>query len=269
MINKGKKNLLGIYIDAVDYEAAVAKIIQAAREQRSLAVSALAVHGVMTGVLDPIHAARLNTLDLVVPDGQPVRWALNLLHGTDLPDRVYGPTLMLKVCMQAAAEGLPVYLYGSTSDVLLQLAANLQNQFPRLQIAGFQPSRFRQITLAEKDEIIQTIVTSGARILFVGLGCPRQEVWVYEHHGILPMPMVAVGAAFAFHAGVVAQAPPWLQKLGLEWLYRLFKEPRRLWRRYLKLNPLYLWFVGLQLTGLRRFRATEIAPPERNALRYG
>ncbi len=269
MIDKGKKNLLGIYIDAVDYETVVTKIIRAAQEQRSLAVSALAVHGVMTGILDPIHAARLNTLDLVVPDGQPVRWALNLLHGTNLPDRVYGPTLMLKVCAQAAMEGLPIYLYGSTSDILLRLADNLRNQFPRLQIAGLQPSRFRQITLTEKEEIIQTIATSGARILFVGLGCPRQEVWVYEHRGLLPMPMLAVGAAFAFHAGVVAQAPPQLQKMGLEWFYRLVREPKRLWRRYLKLNPLYLWLVGLQLMGLRRFHPTEITPPDQNALRYG
>ncbi len=269
MIDKGKQNLLGIYIDAVDYEAAVAKIVQAAWERRSLAVSALAVHGVMTGVLDPVHAARLNTLDLVVPDGQPVRWALNWLHNTRLPDRVYGPTLTLKVCACAAAEGLPIYLYGSTTDILVRLADNLHRTFPNLQIAGMQPSRFCQITLAEKEEVVRAIVASGARILFVGLGCPRQEVWVYEHRGLLPMPMLAVGAAFAFHAGVLAQAPPQLQSMGLEWLYRLAREPRRLWRRYLQLNPLYLWLVSLQALGLRSFRPADIRPPGQDVLRYG
>jgi N-acetylglucosaminyldiphosphoundecaprenol N-acetyl-beta-D-mannosaminyltransferase len=268
MIDQGKYNLLGVLIDAIDYEAAVAKIIAAAKTRRSLTVSALAVHGVMTGVLDPAHGTRLNHLDLVAPDGQPVRWALNLLHGVQLPDRVYGPTLTLKVCERAAQEGLPIYLYGSKPAVLEALSHNLTGRFPKLQIAGAQPSRFRPVTPAEQREIVHTIQASGAAITLVGLGCPRQEVWVYEHRHRLNMPMLAVGAAFDFHAGTLSQAPPQLQRLGLEWLYRLIHEPKRLWRRYLLLNPHYLWLLSQQWLRLRAFPVLDANLPQQE-LRYG
>src|SRR5512136_838547 len=134
MIDKGKKNLLGVWVNALDYEAAVEKIIAAAREGKKMTVSALAVHGVMTGVQDRTHRYRLNHLDLVLPDGQPVRWALNLLYKTRLPDRVCGPTTMLLVCERAAEEGLPIYLYGSKKAVLEPLAKNLCVRFPKLVI---------------------------------------------------------------------------------------------------------------------------------------
>jgi exopolysaccharide biosynthesis WecB/TagA/CpsF family protein len=268
MINMGKYNLIGIQIDAVDYEAAVDKIIRSAHAQQSLTVSALAVHGVMTGVLDPIHGSRLNHLDLVAPDGQPVRWALNLLHKTQLPDRVYGPTLTLRVCERAAAEGLSVYLYGSRIEVLDALKKNLCQKFPKLSIVGSQPSRFRQVSIKEKEEIAATIRASGASIVLVGLGCPRQEVWVYEYHTLLPMPLLAVGAAFDFHAGTLSQAPQQLQNAGLEWFYRLLHEPRRLWRRYLLLNPHYLWLVMQQILKLKEFPLLNSQIPVEE-LRYG
>src|SRR5687768_17055130 len=200
MIDYGKQNLLGISIDAVDYEAAVEKIITAAHNRTPFGVSALAVHGVMTGVQDPSHGYRLNQLDLVVPDGQPVRWALNWLYGLHLRDRVYGPTLTLKVCERAAREELSLYLYGSRPEVLETFASNLQTRFPGLVIAGMQPSRFRQVSATEQQEIAADIRDSGASIVFVGLGCPRQETWVYENRDLLPMPLLAVGAAFDFHA---------------------------------------------------------------------
>jgi len=268
MINLGKHNLLGIGIDAVDYEAAVEKIIGAAKKRRSFTVSALAVHGVMTGVLDQAHGARLNQLDLVVPDGQPVRWALNHLYNLKLTDRVYGPTLTLKVCKQAAAEGLPIYLYGSKLAVLETLRTNLQAQFPDLQIVGMQPSLFRQVTDDEKRTIADSIRSSGAAIVLVGLGCPRQEVWIYEYRNLINLPMLAVGAAFDFHAGTQSQAPEYLQKRGLEWFYRLVHEPRRLWRRYLLLNPLYLLLVAKQALHLQEFPLTKNQQPLEE-LRYG
>jgi len=268
MIDHGKKNILGVLIDAVDYEAAVARIIAAAHARQPYTVSALAVHGVMTGVLDEAQRYRLNHLDLVVPDGQPVRWALNLLHGAGLRDRVYGPTLTLKLCERAASEGLPIYLYGSRPEVLAALVANLQRRFPGLQIAGTQPSRFRQVSAEEQQEIADQIRASGAALTFVGLGCPRQEVWAYELRDLLGMPLLAVGAAFDFHAGQLAQAPSRLQRLGLEWAFRFAKEPRRLWRRYAILNPLYLWLLTLQATGLRRFEPASAAAPAQT-LRYG
>jgi len=262
-----KKNILGTWIDAVDYGTTVSKVIAAAQARRSMTVSALAVHGVMTGVLDRTHRYRLNRLDLVVPDGQPVRWALNWLYRARLSDRVYGPNLMLKVCERAAEENLPIYLYGSRHEVLERLSTNLRARFPGLIIAGCQPSYFRQVSSEEKQKIVKQIRDSGAALAFIGLGCPRQEVWAYEYREDLRMPLVAVGAAFNFHAGVVSQAPVKLQELGLEWLYRLVQEPR-LWKRYLLLNPLYISLLLLQATGLRRFNSFEATPPS-DELRYG
>lgn len=268
MIDRGRHNLLGVGINAVDYESAVARILDAAQKGKPLGVSALAVHGVMTGVLDREHRHRLNQLELVVPDGQPVRWGLNLLHKTRLRDRVYGPNLMLKTCEAVAGSGLSVYLFGSTTGLLSELQIRLLQRFPNLVIAGSQPSRFRTMSTDEKESVIRDIRDSGAAITLVGLGCPRQEVWAYEFKDALQMPVVAVGAAFAFHAGQLAQAPPLMQKLGQEWLYRLIKEPKRLWRRYCFLNPYYLWLVFLQKTGLKRFDLNDTVAPKGDIL-YG
>lgn len=267
-IDAGKQNVLGIRVDAVDYQAAVNKIITAAQQQKKLSVSALAVHGVMTGVLDQTHRYRLNRIDLVCPDGQPVRWALNLLYKTKLPDRVCGPVLMLQVCEQAAQEGLPIYLYGSRPEVLATLIKNLTNRFPKLIIAGSQPSKFRQVSPQEKQEIVEQIRSSGAALTFVGLGCPRQEVWVYEYGEQLGMPALAVGAAFDFHAGNLSLAPELLQKWGLEWFYRLIQEPRRLWKRYVFLNPLYVSLFTLQFLKIVYFDPTNARPPVEER-RYG
>jgi exopolysaccharide biosynthesis WecB/TagA/CpsF family protein len=268
MIDHGKHNILGIQISAVDYDAAVEKIITAAHARQPLAISALAVHGLMTGALDAIHRFRLNRFDLLVPDGQPVRWALRTLHRVNLPDRVYGPTLMMRVCERAANEQLPIYLFGSTTETLRQLSTNLVNRFPQLQIAGVRASRFRQLSLLERDETIQDIRRSGANIVFVGIGCPRQEVWAYEFREAIGVPLLAVGAAFSFHAGQLAQAPSIFQERGLEWLYRLVHEPRRLWKRYLILNPLYLALVFAQWLHLGRFDPQNARRPGREML-YG
>ena len=258
MISQGKRNVLGVLVDAVDYEAATAQIIATAQERRHYAVSALAVHGVMTGVQDPPHNARLNSFDLVTPDGQPVRWALNLVHGANLTDRVYGPALTLKVLEQAAAEGLPVYLYGSTQPTLDALVPSIERMFPALKIAGVEASKFRGVQPGEAAEISDRIKASGARIVLVGLGCPRQEVFAYAMRPLLDMPLLAVGAAFDYHAGLLKNPPPWMQKYALEWLWRLGLEPKRLWKRYVLLNPAYLARLAAQKTGL--WKATPPAP---------
>jgi len=250
LINFGKHPILGVLISAVDYDYVAGEVIEAARMRIPLTVSALAVHGVMTGYLDISQRRRLNALHLVVPDGQPVRWALRWLHGVRLPDRVYGPKLTLQVVDAAARAGMPVYFYGSTEQTLRLLTGNLQRVFPHLMIAGAEPSKFRRISQSEKGAVVQRIRSSGARLVFLGLGCPRQEVWAYEYRDCLQMPILAVGAAFSFHAGVLPQAPTRMQNLGLEWLYRLFQEPRRLWKRYLYLNPLYLSCVILEALGV-------------------
>ena len=268
MIDRGKQNVLGVRVDAIDYEGAVAKIVEAAESRLPLSVSALAVHGVMTGVFDAAQRYRLNHLDLVVPDGQPVRWALNRLYRCRLSDRVYGPELMLRVCERAAGRGLPIYLYGSTQEVLAALKRNLRARFPALEIAGSRPSLFRKVTAEERSAIVDEIRRSGAAIVFVGLGCPRQEVWAYENRESLALPVLAVGAAFDFHAGSLPQAPAYLQRWGLEWAFRLANEPRRLWRRYLLLNPLYMTLLFLQAAGLRRFDPERSERP-RQDVRYG
>ncbi|MEG4328825.1 WecB/TagA/CpsF family glycosyltransferase [Microcoleus sp. herbarium5] len=268
MIDKGKKNVLGILVNAVNYEAAVSKIIAAASAGKPMSVSALAVHGVMTGVLDSTHRYRINHIDLVLPDGQPVRWALNWLYHTELPDRVCGPNAMLQICEHAAEQGLPIYLYGSQASVLEALSRNLCQRFPKLIIAGTQPSKFRQVSPQEKEEIAQQIRNSGAAITFVGLGCPRQEVWAYEYRDDLSMPLIAVGAAYDFHAGNLAKSPDFLSKIGLEWLFRMIKEPRRLWQRYVFLNPLYIWLFLLQALKIKQFDPTDATPPVEEVL-YG
>jgi N-acetylglucosaminyldiphosphoundecaprenol N-acetyl-beta-D-mannosaminyltransferase len=253
MINKGKHSILGINVHAVDYEFAVSQIVSASRQRQPYAVTALAVHGVMTGVLDSTHARRLNGLDLVVPDGQPVRWALGALHGNSLPDRVYGPNLTLRVVQAFAEQGLSIYLYGSKPEVLARLVANLQERFPGLIVAGYEPSKFRRLNQQERLEVIDRIKNSQANAVIVGLGCPRQEVWAYEYRNDLSIPILAVGAAFDFFAGTLPQAPKVLQDVGLEWLYRFVQEPKRLWRRYVILNPLYVWNIVLQYLQLKSF----------------
>jgi len=268
MIDKGKHNVIGVNVCAVDYESAVDKIIGAAKARRPLGVSALAVHGVMTGVMDSAHRHRLNRLELIVPDGQPVRWALNLLHGCKLKDRVYGPNLMLETCRKAAEEGVSIFLFGGKQELLDTLESQLMTKFPELKIAGKLASKFRTVSPEEKQEIIDAINASGAGITMVGLGCPRQEVWAYEFKDHVNMPVLAVGAAFNFHAGELAQAPPYLQRLGLEWFYRLTREPKRLWRRYVILNPYYVSLVGLQLLRLKKFDPEATVMPEKEIL-YG
>ncbi len=261
MINGRKKNLLGVLVDAVDYQDVVYEVTAAAHAKQPFSVAALAVHGVMTGYIDEEHRMRLNDLDLVVPDGQPVRWALNVLYRSRLRERVYGPTLMLKICQAAEREGLSIYLYGSTNRVLARLQTSLHERFPGLEICGAEPSRFRCLSREERAELVDRIRGCGARVIFVGLGCPRQEVWAYEYRQALSIPILAVGAAFDFHAGVLKQAPEWLQRCGLEWLFRLMIEPRRLWRRYILLNPWYVGLVAFQFLGLRRFSPAGHRPP--------
>jgi N-acetylglucosaminyldiphosphoundecaprenol N-acetyl-beta-D-mannosaminyltransferase len=253
LLDLGKKNILGVMINAIDYEATLEYIFRAARERRSVIVSALAVHGVMTGVLDSEHKFRLNHFDVLVPDGQPVRWVLNWLHSTGLSDRVRGPSLTKQLCRRAAAEGVPIYLYGSTPDVLFQMRQRLEVDYPGIIIAGAEPSKFRRLTPDERCELAEKIGASGAAITLVGLGCPRQETFAFEFQSLLPMPILTVGAAFPFLAGLIQEAPDWMGRMGLEWLFRLASEPKRLWKRYLYLNPAYLFLVSLQAMGISRF----------------
>ncbi|HEU5077701.1 MAG TPA: WecB/TagA/CpsF family glycosyltransferase [Opitutaceae bacterium] len=259
-------NLLGVTVHATNYAAAVETIVEAAKAKRAFSCSALAVHGVMTAAMHPPHSARLNTFDLITPDGQPVRWALNWLHGARLADRVYGPFLTHQLCYRAASEGLRLFFYGSDEATLASLARELRKEMPNLQIVGLRPSRFRRATEQEWLEDAEAIRRAQPDIVFCGLGCPRQEIWVYEMREYIRAPLIAVGAAFPFLARRLAMAPRVMQRLGFEWLFRLCREPLRLWRRYLLLNPLFVFGVLIQKFGKRYGKKDEknvIVPAER------
>ncbi|HBB35725.1 MAG TPA: glycosyltransferase [Cyanobacteria bacterium UBA8803] len=249
-----KTSVLGIGVSRTTYPECTELIIESAKRREVCTVAAVNVHSITTAYRDPQgHGYRLKRFTLVAPDGQPVRWALNLLRQPGeqfLHDRVRGPELMLRLCERAASEGISIFLYGSKKSVLANLRTNLTKQFPNLKIAGTISPPFRVLSVEEDAEHMRQIRESGAGIVFVGLGCPRQERWIFEHRQKLNCPLVGVGAAFDMHSGNIQQAPFLMQKFGLEWLYRFLQDPIRLWKRYLLLNPLYVMLLTLQILKL-------------------
>jgi exopolysaccharide biosynthesis WecB/TagA/CpsF family protein len=242
-----KHDILGIDVSATTYDQAIDTVIHAAKAQRSACVSHLAVHGLVEGSRDTRLRSMLNEFDIVAPDGQPVRLALNLLYKTKLPDRCYGPEFMMRVCQSAATEKIGVYIYGSYKHVVDGLADHLISRFPELRILGSEPSVFRPLSKSEDDALVCRICESGAGIVFLGLGCPLQEKFAYEHKGKIKAIQICVGAAFDFHSGNKKMAPEWMQRHALEWFFRLSKEPRRLWRRYLVTNTIFLTKLFFQI----------------------
>jgi exopolysaccharide biosynthesis WecB/TagA/CpsF family protein len=247
-----KFDLFGVGVSATDYDEAVDATIGAARNSESAIVSLHAVHAVVTASGDADLCRQVNTFQMVAPDGQPVRWALNRLYGVQLEDRVYGPEFMLRLCSRAAVEDVPIYLYGGSPAVLEQLEQNLLDRYPGLRVAGAESPPFRRLTAAEDEAVVCRINESGARLLFIGLGCPKQDRFAYEHADSIQAVQVCVGAAFDFHAGNMRMAPEWMQRCGLEWLFRLIQEPRRLWRRYAVTNSLFLAKFALAWCGISR-----------------
>jgi N-acetylglucosaminyldiphosphoundecaprenol N-acetyl-beta-D-mannosaminyltransferase len=208
------------------------------------------VHMVMEAWDDPDYRALVNGADLVTPDGVPLVWALRAL-GAAGATRVYGPRLTEILCERAAGCGVPVGFYGGAPEVLERLCARLAARHPGLRIAFRASPPFRPLSSDEDARIREEIRASGARLLFVGLGCPRQERWMAAHRE-LPCVQLGVGAAFDFLAGAKPQAPAWLQRAGLEWLFRLACEPRRLWRRYAVHNPRFVFHFARQWVRARR-----------------
>lgn len=234
------------YLDSCSYQKTTNLILDQANTSKSYRIHAANVHMLMEGYDDPAFQEVINTADLVVPDGVPLVWALKLL-GHKEATRVYGPTLTLHVCEAAAREGVPIGLYGGTPESLLDFKAFLHHEYPGIQMACAIAPPFRPLSQEEDDAYTQQILDSGARILFVGIGCPKQEWWMYNHRDRLPLVMLGVGAAFDFHSGRVKQSPAILQRLGLEWLFRLVMEPKRLWKRYAKHNPRFVALFARQL----------------------
>ena len=246
-----KKQLFTVNYAVTDYKAATEVIIQKANERKSFGVSALAVHGLMESVKDEAFKQDLHKLDMIVPDGQPVKWALNSFHQSGLNDRVAGPILTRHVLEEANKQGLRVYLYGSTATTLEKLQDFLKKKYPNVVVCGIHVDRFRDATPEEDAADIEKINASQPHIVLVGRGCPRQEKWVASHMGKIHAPMMAVGAAFDFFAGNIKHAPKWMQDYYLEWFYRLLQDPKRLWKRYLKTNSHFIYLVILCKLGLR------------------
>lgn len=247
-----KVDVFGVGVSVTDYAEATREILRAAGEHRSYGVTALATHGLMTAEHDPELRAQVNRLDLVTPDGQPVRWAMNTLHETALDERVYGPDLTVAVCQAAAAQDVGVYLFGSTPETCDAMASELRRRFPAIRIVDVQPDRFRDATPEEDAADVARMNASGAGVVLVGRGCPRQERWVAQHLGRVNAAMLAVGAAFDYLAGNLRRPPAWMQRHGLEWMFRLALEPRRLAKRYLVYNSLFLLRFGRELLRVRR-----------------
>jgi len=233
------------------YEDACDRIQAWALAKTSCYVVAANVHVVMTAYWQRSYQQVINGAVLVTPDGMPLVMGLRLL-GVKQQQRVYGPDLMLAWCDRAAQAGIPLYLYGGTKAMLETLQQNLVQRFPGLIIAGTHAPPFRPLTLEEEAADRDRIHASGASVVFVGLGCPKQEEWMARQQDKLNAVMVGVGAAFSFHSGEVSQAPRWMMAWGLEWLYRFAMEPTRLWRRYLINNPAFLILFSWQLVRSRR-----------------
>lgn len=238
--------ILHSQIAPCNYDEVIAQIITWSKARESRAIFAANVHMVMLAHDDTNFHKVVNSADIVTPDGMPLVWALRM-KGYKSQQRVYGPTLMLKVCQEASDKGITVGLLGGTDETLKDLEEKLLGQFPELKINYRFSPPFRELTADEDAQLVAQIRQSGVHILFVGLGCPKQEKWINQHLEEIPVVMIGVGAAFAFHAGKVKQAPAWMQRIGLEWLFRLSQEPARLWKRYLLTNPRFLFLELIEL----------------------
>jgi N-acetylglucosaminyldiphosphoundecaprenol N-acetyl-beta-D-mannosaminyltransferase len=239
-------------VDATSYEDASRRVVRWAREGRSAYVCVASVHMVMEAYDSKVFQQVVNGAELVTPDGRPLVWVLNAL-GVKGASQVRGTDLTSHVVEQAAHENVPIALYGGTPELLESFARVLRARYPNVQIVCQIAPPFRPLTPKEDEEVLRKIAASGARILLVGIGCPKQENWMAMHRGSIPAVMLGVGAAFDFHTGRVRQAPRWMQMMGLEWAFRLAMDPRRLWKRYVKHNPRFVVLFLLQLLGLRRF----------------
>ncbi|MHB1998857.1 MAG: WecB/TagA/CpsF family glycosyltransferase [Solirubrobacteraceae bacterium] len=247
------REVLGVQLSITNYEEALDWIDAAVERDARCWVTAAAVNLVMCARGDEDVAAAVAEATLAVPDGVPLVWALKAL-GARGATRVYGPDLMALHCARAAVRGTPIYLYGGRDEeALARLRERLEERFSGLRIAGGWSPPFRPLSEGELDEVAGRVNGSGAKVVWVGIGQPKQELWMARMRARLDAPvLLGVGAAFDFHAGLIAQAPGWMGRNGLEWLFRLTREPRRLWRRYASQNPRFMASLAMQLAAERR-----------------
>lgn len=241
--------ILDTHIDALTWSESLDLIIGWAGAHESRYVAFCNVHSVVTASQDRHFHQVLAGADMTLPDGAPIAWALRRA-GFPQQQRVNGPDLTWRYLAHAEALGQSVFFYGSTDDTLTRLRARIRQEFPRLHVAGMVSPPFRELTLKEDQAYVDQINASGAHVVFVGLGCPKQECWMADHLGRIHAVMLGVGAAFDYHAGVIRRAPLWMQRCGLEWLHRLGSEPRRLTKRYASTNSVFMYRMLKKLLGL-------------------
>jgi N-acetylglucosaminyldiphosphoundecaprenol N-acetyl-beta-D-mannosaminyltransferase len=248
-------SVLGVRVDAVQVPDVIAKMEHwIARREGCNYIAVTGMHGVTEAQHHPQFRKILNAAGLVVPDGMPLVW-LGRLQGFEMRRRVYGPELMIRFCEQTAAKGYRHFFYGGAPGVAEDLASRFIPRFPGMVMAGTCSPPFRALTADEDRAAVRAIQTASPDIVWVGLSTPKQERWMFEHRDQLNVPvLVGVGAAFDFHTGRIAQAPVWMGDHGLEWLFRLLVEPRRLWRRYLVYGAEFAALVLLELLGLKKLR---------------
>jgi N-acetylglucosaminyldiphosphoundecaprenol N-acetyl-beta-D-mannosaminyltransferase len=246
-----KNRILGSRVDPINYAQAVKQVIAWAQCHESRYVCVANVHMLMEAYDSLEFQNVVNAADLVTPDGMPLVWMLRRL-GYPEQGRVYGPELTMKLIEAVAMQEIAIGFYGGTVEALQRLTAIFKKEYPNLKIAYSYSPPFRSMTVVEDEAIIRTVNNSGTKILFIGLGCPKQERWMAAHKGRIQAVMLGVGAAFDIHSGQKSQAPLWMQRMALEWLFRLVSEPRRLWRRYLYHNPRFLVLALIQLLGFRK-----------------
>ena len=238
-------------MDPISYTQTVKQVIVWAQKHESRYVCVANVHMLMEAHDSPEFQDVVNNADLVTPDGMPLVWMLRRL-GYSQQERVYGPDLTLKLVDAVAMQDIGVGFYGGTTETLAQLTASFKERYPNLKIKYSYSPPFRQLTSEEDESVILAVNASEVEILFIGLGCPKQEHWMAAHKGRIQAVMLGVGVAFDFHAGNKQQAPLWVQSSGLEWLFRFLQEPSRLWRRYLYQNPRFMVLALMQLLGFRK-----------------
>ncbi|AXS80118.1 WecB/TagA/CpsF family glycosyltransferase [Dechloromonas sp. HYN0024] len=231
--------VLGAPIDALCGETAATRILRWAAGRESRYICIVNAHSVVSTTQDAAFFKAVSEADMSTPDGAPVAWMLRRQGFAGQP-RVSGPDLMWSLFERCSTERIGVYFYGSTAETLARLRDRLATDFPALRIEGMESPPFRPLDAEEDAAAVDRINASGVGIVFVGLGCPKQEKWMADHRGRVEAVMIGVGAAFDFHAGTVSRAPAWMRDNGLEWLHRLASEPRRLWRRYLVTNTLFV-----------------------------
>jgi N-acetylglucosaminyldiphosphoundecaprenol N-acetyl-beta-D-mannosaminyltransferase len=235
-----KLDVLGVSVSATTYAEVAETLVEAAQSRTRAIVDFSPVDIIVQATRNRRFRERMNSFDLLCPDGQPVRWFLNYFHHAGLVDRVCGTTGMLRICRRAAQRGVSIYLYGSTEETLSRLQTQLLASYPDLIIAGCESPPFRPLSQAEDDAVVRRINESGAGLVFIGIGSPRQEDFAWEHRDRLQPVLLCVGAAFDFIAGTRRRAPQWMQRIGMEWLFRLGSEPGRLWKRYSSTNARFV-----------------------------